>query len=606
MFIEYCRNGNLKEAKDYFIQNPNIKISTDGCKAFRVACKYGNLDIVKWLYSIKSCVINKSCDFTKLLNDVIKYDEIDVLLYLKDIKKNCFLNEHFSNACKHGNFEIVKIIYSSTPNLDISHDFDEPFRLACEYGHINIASWLLDKNPSINVSAFTEHAFRKACENGHIGIAKWLIQEIKPNINIREWDDYALKYSCISGHIEIVKWLFSQYIVKELFDSYKEKLLLVNKLFKYACGNGHLELARWIYNGGTGVGKINISIDNNEPFTKAFSNGFIEMVDWLYTLAEDLGGNLPADLIAHAEECGKIVCPKGGIEVMRWLYKIKGYSYNHIDYFKLAITNGHYKLAKWLYSVNPDVKITDQDEEIFCICCEKGYLDIIEWLLKVKPDIDIHINDSYPFIIACEKGHIDIIQYLYKFNRNFNLGKTFSYGFVLACANGYIEIAQWLYLTKPNLIEEGGDECINGFYEYICCEEGNIQVAKWLFNILPPFDITNNNDYIFVKACENKHVDIAEWIQSLKPYRYKLNIEHECIIGFEITKTLPLDGNIIELKNIDMCPICCDDTNIVNLQTNCGHNFCTPCMNLYWMKNHYSTCPYCRTPIKYFSKIVKI
>lgn len=595
-FINYCQKGDLIAAKEFFIRNPSLKISAGGCEAFVVACINGNIDIIKWLYSIKSTVINRACNFPELVNDIIESGEKEVLSYIKEIRKIEFHNEHFSNACKFGWFNIVKMIYLSSNNIDISYNFDEPFRLACENGHALIAEWLLEKKSNIDISAFNEHAFRKACENGHYGIAKWLL-ELKSNINIREWNDYAIKYASIYGDIEIVKWLNNMYIINDLFNSHKEKLELFSTLFKYACKNGSYDLARWLYY--ESEKRVNIL----EAFSKAFSNGNIEIVDWLYSLAEAMGGKLTADLILKAEECGKKVVQKGGIEVMRWLYKIKGYSCYHTDYFKLAIISGHYKLAKWLYSVNQDVKISENDEEIFCVCCEKGYDDIVEWLLKVKPDINIVVNNNYPFVIACENGHFDVATILYKFNSGTNMElNSFFYAFVLSSVAGNIKIAKWLYSIKPELIEIGVQEgSLKDFFEHVCCEVGKLEIAKWLYTILPSIYLTTGQDTFFINACKKGFVEIAEWLQGIKPERYKLTIELESIIDYDIITVLPISSNIVKLKNVDSCPICCDDNNKVNLQTDCGHNFCTPCMRYYWTKNN--SCPYCRSLIKLFNKI---
>lgn len=599
-FINYCKKGDLNAAKDFFIRNPSTKISTNNYEAFVVACINGNIDIVQWLYSIKSSVINRSCNFSELVDDIIESGSKEVLVIIKNIKNIEFSNKNFVDACKFGWFNIVKLIYFSKNDNDNLYNFNEAFSFACENGHILIAKWLLEKKSNINISAFSEYAFRKACENGHYEIAKWLYNlglnnDVK--INISELNNYAIIYATIYGHIEIVKWLNSIYIINKLHDNHTQKLELFNKLFNNACVNGHFDLVKWLYN-ECGK-KVNIL----KAFSNAFSNGHIEIVDWLYSLAVEMKGPLTVDLIENAEKCGKKVCPKGGIEVMRWLYKIRNYSWYHIDYFKLAAVNGHYKLAKWLYSINKDVRISENDEEIFCICCEKGYEDIVEWLLKVKPTINININDNYSFIIACENGHLNIAKFLYNFNNGYGIElKSFLYAFVLSLVEKHIKIAKWIYSIKPEIINLGEEEdCLKEIFERICCKVGNLELAKWLYTILPTSNLEIWCDNNFIGACKKEFVDIAEWLQSIKPEKYKLVVEFELIVDYDIIKALPMSGNTIALKNMDVCSVCYNDNNIVNLQTNCRHNFCTPCMTYYWKKNN--ICPYCRTLIEWFNKI---
>ena len=54
-FVELCRRGNLKEAKNYYSKNPTINILDDdnrGDFGLPVACSYGHLEVVKWLSEI--------------------------------------------------------------------------------------------------------------------------------------------------------------------------------------------------------------------------------------------------------------------------------------------------------------------------------------------------------------------------------------------------------------------------------------------------------------------------------------------------------------------------------------------------------------------------
>ena len=62
-FIKLCKEGNLKELKKLYSKNPNINVSIeDDCElgtdiSFRNACKYGHLNVVKWLLKIKRRLI---------------------------------------------------------------------------------------------------------------------------------------------------------------------------------------------------------------------------------------------------------------------------------------------------------------------------------------------------------------------------------------------------------------------------------------------------------------------------------------------------------------------------------------------------------------------
>ena len=52
-FIDYCKNGELKRAQNFLLENPNINISSYDELAFRMACALGHLDIAQWLLRVK-------------------------------------------------------------------------------------------------------------------------------------------------------------------------------------------------------------------------------------------------------------------------------------------------------------------------------------------------------------------------------------------------------------------------------------------------------------------------------------------------------------------------------------------------------------------------
>lgn len=49
LFIDLCANGDLEEAKQYLLNNPNINISV---LAFRYACANNHVEVCKWLLQI--------------------------------------------------------------------------------------------------------------------------------------------------------------------------------------------------------------------------------------------------------------------------------------------------------------------------------------------------------------------------------------------------------------------------------------------------------------------------------------------------------------------------------------------------------------------------
>lgn len=121
------------------------------------------------------------------------------------------------------------------------------------------------------------------------------------------------------------------------------------------------------------------------------------------------------------------------------------------DYsFRFACFNGHLELAKWLYSIRPNMNISNLDEDPFRIACQRGHLEVIKWLYQIKPTIDISTGNEYAFHKACENGHLKVVMWLYETKPTLNMTILNYEGFRRCCKNGHIELAKWFCQLNPN------------------------------------------------------------------------------------------------------------------------------------------------------------
>jgi hypothetical protein len=97
--------------------------------------------------------------------------------------------------------------------------------------------------------------------------------------------------------------------------------------------------------------------------------------------------------------------------------------------------------VKWLYDMG-DIDIHSNNEECFRISCEKGYLELAQWLYSLG-NVDINILNNYAFTKSCKNGHINVAKWLYSINNNVIM--EFNYIFYKSCIYGHLEIATWLY-----------------------------------------------------------------------------------------------------------------------------------------------------------------
>ena len=50
------------------------------------------------------------------------------------------------------------------------------------------------------------------------------------------------------------------------------------------------------------------------------------------------------------------------------------------------------------------------------------------------------------------------------------------------------------------------------------CQNGHLELAQWLYQIKPTIDISARDEYAFRWACEEGHLELAQWLQTLIPY----------------------------------------------------------------------------------------
>ena len=85
-FIELCRYGELQLAQDFYSINPEIDISADNERSFKIVCENGYLEMAKWLLSVKPD-INISIDDNHALKYARKNGHMKIALWLEMLNK---------------------------------------------------------------------------------------------------------------------------------------------------------------------------------------------------------------------------------------------------------------------------------------------------------------------------------------------------------------------------------------------------------------------------------------------------------------------------------------------------------------------------------------
>lgn len=184
--IKTYKKGNLKGVKSLIAKETNLQASdlshldillylnSIGCNLkeyeyFRVASRYGDLDAIKYLVSLR-CV-PKAFD-----NLAIRY------------------------ASANGRLEVVKYLYKV--GCDPKACDNRAIRLASEMGHLDVVKYLYKKG--CDPKAYDNYSIRWASASGHLEVVKYLVSV---GCDPTACDNRAIQWASLRGHLEVAKYL---------------------------------------------------------------------------------------------------------------------------------------------------------------------------------------------------------------------------------------------------------------------------------------------------------------------------------------------------------------------------------------------------------------
>lgn len=172
--------------------------------------------------------------------------------------------------------------------------------------------------------------------------------------------------------------------------------------------------------------------------------------------------------------------------------------------------------------------ITDDDKYVHC--------DNFIWN---KHRADLTVKSA--FWDLCKNGDIDAIQNIVNNAHPFIVENIKTRIFKEFCYNGHLEHAKWslklfgMYYNKNIPLYETPEFKLidkDRLFARII-EHGQVEVADWILTMYPDIDVHWENDYGFVIACEDKRIDVLEYLLSLEPKYGQFNIHADdeyCIL----------------------------------------------------------------------------
>lgn len=179
------------------------------------AARYGQLDILRWLYISRRgyCdsllyVVNLSSQNGHL--DIVKWM---CIRYRHELSRGRyqfskpFTGDSFSLAAKSGHFKIVKWLWYNTV---IDTTLTSAIDWCAHWGHFEIIKWMYT-NCKIK---YTYAAIVNAVAGGYFDIVKWLDSERPDMLKTNFCFTSALHWAQQYGYTEIINWLESKQLFK--------------------------------------------------------------------------------------------------------------------------------------------------------------------------------------------------------------------------------------------------------------------------------------------------------------------------------------------------------------------------------------------------------
>lgn len=459
-----------------------LNISLFETQIFNIACKAGNLEIVKWAVNN----FPEICDNVKL--------------------RAC----SFENALKSGNIDMVEFFINKYPDIvlgtycSFSYPPKTPFAIACEYYNRNFFEWLT--NQPINVAA----------DLLDIEVAQNIFSFSEKNIHI-------CKYLVENYAEQIIRLVNEKNLINRLHDMLYNKIVeyLIAKLGKnLIIAPDKLDMAKACIFGRLATVKYIIERSNMEAFFSMFGTKeyyFINIcTNEHLRLAKYFLETFPDINIHWNNECAfRRACRENNFKTAKWLIKKYPTIYVHAKQesaFRKACKKNNFAIAKWLLQNYPTINIHARDDYAFRKLCKTCNLQMLKWFIQKYPDIDqkILINVFQKSCINSKLCVAKLLEEKYQIFCHINLSSLFRK--VVRKQSGTIV---WLVRQLPKIINSETNTNVNLdiLFQYAC--KCDILVPQLLLQIVPSINIRADNDCAFRNVCDKKNENIATWLCTL-------------------------------------------------------------------------------------------
>ncbi|XP_071104773.1 putative ankyrin repeat protein RF_0381 [Haliotis cracherodii] len=452
ILIDACRNGDLKQVK-YILSQDTANINTRGENGvtpamiaaekglrdilellvkkgsdlslldendnniLHLACKEGNVDIVKYIHSRNIIDIDRRGENAKTpLMFAVQFGNMEVFSFL--IRKGAdtsTLEADDENilhlSCRGGNVEIVNYILKQKI-VDInseSYDGMTPLLLTVKLGMRKVFQLLIERGAYAAKTPDSEILLNYACEGGDVGIMKLVLNLTNVDINIDMGDGVTpLMRVAHFGNSELFKFLVTKGANMTMVDCDDETVV------HFSCRGESVEILKYIIT--QNIVNMNAKqVTGMTPVMLAASLGYRGVFECLVEEGADISvENVDGDNILH------FACRGGNVEIVKYVLAqniadINSKGDSEMTPVLIAATLEIEELSPLLIERGADLSVVNADgDNVLHLACRAGNEDIVKYVVSHGME---HITaknkqGQTATMIARENGNLSITKLL--------------------------------------------------------------------------------------------------------------------------------------------------------------------------------------------------
>jgi len=545
-----CSNRKL-DIVQYMVGNHLCSPESAGSdSSLHAAAFSGSLDIVKILITSQICQPDcRASDGLTPLHVACRFGNVDVVKYLLSI--NCDPDSRYGNgrSCIHvavlsQNLEVLKCFPESN-NFD-SPDINgvTPLHVACLQNTPDIVQYLLSQNcdPNRKLSAAviegktqpklddgTISCLHLAASKGDIDTVKYIMSSAEIDVNCKDVNGVSpILLACRLGFTEMVYFLSMQESCDIDCKSNDGR-----SCFHAAAGSGKIDIVKYLAN--KNCSPTDEDSDGITPFQIACARGNKDIVSYF---VQNLGCDPHSQTESSEFTSLEVAIHCGNLDVVKYLLEelkcdFKNYTKRGNPILYEACLGGCLEIVQYLISQHHCDPLSTNDNgrsSIFAAIISKT-LDIVKFFIEDHSCDPLSLdNVGYtPFYASCEIGDKKIVQYLMENchcdpNWSSEKGRSCLHG---AVVSGNVDLVKLLikdHNCNPNTEDNNG---LNPLF--LACAFENKEMVRSILS-LPQADIAHRSSFkgylCLHAAVEGGNVDVVKYLVEEKNCHLNLSTDN--------------------------------------------------------------------------------